>query len=572
MAETEKPDIIPGTDIIFTDGNNGENTTPSEVVLIPQPSSSPDDPLNWNMTWKAVIIFNQFVFVFVSIMTPMAISPLSLIFEEEFHKTLPEVNMLFGAAAITLGYANFLIVPAANMWGRRPVVLVCGLICILANIWQGLVTSYPSFLGARVISGLGAAANESIMPMVVADLLFQHQRGSSMALYLCTHHFLTSWAYFLGLFIGPIISGAIASQISWRWFFWVCTILQGASFIFLLVAHPETKYDRPPSRPATRRDSTVVNIRESNPNPGIEKPENGGASSSSTEIPTILTTAHHRAIGRPSRAQFSLLPMRKSLRFGHSYNNASTDREHHHSHSQRQSIASTLLRDVVSPMQILFTYPIVTWASLSMGFAANSLLALNLTSAQVFGAPPYLFTPDQIGFVNFAFVAGAIVALITAGPLSDRIALRRAKANGGVLEAEMRLPALIPYICANVAGMVVVAVGYQRAWPWEAVVVVGYTLVGLQVVGIPAIAIAYAVDSYKTLPGEIMIAATIVKNTFGFGMIFFFNDWAARSGYIKPVLMMMALTIGFAILGLGVFTPWGKQFRRWTKDSKLHSL
>lgn len=109
---------------------------------------------------------------------------MTLIFEAEFQRTLPEVNMLFGAAAITLGYANFIIVPAANVIGRRPVVLVCGIVCILANVWQGLVTSYPSFLGARVISGLGAAANESIMPMVVADLLFLHQRGSSMALYL----------------------------------------------------------------------------------------------------------------------------------------------------------------------------------------------------------------------------------------------------------------------------------------------------------------------------------------------------------------------------------------------------
>ncbi|KAI1100659.1 putative MFS transporter [Jackrogersella minutella] len=556
MLERDEPDIIPGTDIIFTDKNDGESTSSSEVVLIPQPTSSPDDPLNWSMAWKATIIFNQFVFVFVSIMTPLAISPLSLIFEAEFHKSLSEVNMLFGATAMTLGYSNFLIVPAANMWGRRPVVLVCGLICILCNVWQGLVTSYSSFLGARVISGIGAAANESIMPMVVADLLFQHQRGSSMALYF--------WAYFLGLFIGPIISGAIATQISWRWFFWVCTILQGASFIFLLVAHPETKYDRPSARTPSSSSSTVVNVRVSTT--ANEKADTRDVSSSSIsaqQAPATLTTAHHNLTGRPSRAQFSLLPMRKRLRFGHSY-----DRNN----SQSQSVTAVLLRDVVAPVKILVCCPIILWASLAMGFAANSLLALNLTTAQVFGAPPYLFNADQIGLVNFAFVVGAIFALFTAGPLSDRIALRRAKANDGVLEAEMRLPALVPYICANIAGMAVVAVGYQRSWPWEAIVVLGYTLVGLQVVGIPAIAIAYAVDSYKTLPGEIMIAATIVKNTFGFGMIFFFNDWAAQSGYIKPVMMMMSLTIGFSILGLGVFAPWGKQFRRWTKDSKLHSL
>lgn len=117
-------------------------------------------------------------------MTPLSIAPLTVIFEHEFNKSLPEVNMLFGVAAITLGYANFLIVPAANVFGRRPVLIFCGLICILANVWQALVTSYPSFIGARVVSGLGAAANESLMPMVVADVLFLHQRGRSMAFYL----------------------------------------------------------------------------------------------------------------------------------------------------------------------------------------------------------------------------------------------------------------------------------------------------------------------------------------------------------------------------------------------------
>jgi len=175
-------------------------------------------------------------------------------------------------------------------------------------------------------------------------------------------------------------------------------------------------------------------------------------------------------------------------------------------------------RDMVSPIQI-FSFPIILWAAFAMGFAANCLLALNLTQAQVFGPPPYLFTPDQIGFVNFAFVVGAAIALVTAGPFSDWIVLRRARKNRGVLEAEFRLPALIPYVALCLIGMTVTAVGYQRSWPWAATVVAGYMLVGIQVVGVPAIAIAYAVDCYKTLPGEIMIAATIVKNTFGVSLV-----------------------------------------------------
>jgi hypothetical protein len=55
-------------------------------------------------------------------------------------------------------------------------------------------------------------------------------------------------------------------------------------------------------------------------------------------------------------------------------------------------------------------------------------------------------------------------------------------------------------------------------------------------------------------------------------MIFYFNDWAATEGFIKPMLMLMGLTVGFSLLGLAVFIPFGKTFRRMTKDSKLHSL
>lgn len=84
---------------------------------------------------------------------------------------------------MALGYANFIIVPFSNVFGRRPTILVCGLISVLANIWQARVTSYNSFIAARVISGLGAAANESIMPMIIADIMFLHERRKWTGLY-----------------------------------------------------------------------------------------------------------------------------------------------------------------------------------------------------------------------------------------------------------------------------------------------------------------------------------------------------------------------------------------------------
>jgi hypothetical protein len=51
------------------------------------------------------------------------------------------------------------------------------------------------------------------------------------------------------------------------------------------------------------------------------------------------------------------------------------------------------------------------------------------------------------------------------------------------------------------------------------VLVVGYGFAGLQVVTIPTITITYAIDCYKPATGEIMVIATVCKNTFGVGYI-----------------------------------------------------
>jgi hypothetical protein len=58
-------------------------------------------------------------------------------------------------------------------------------------------------------------------------------------------------------------------------------------------------------------------------------------------------------------------------------------------------------------------------------------------------------------------------------------------------------------------------VGYDRHWPWQVIVILGFGLVGVQVVSIPTITITYAIDCYKPIAGQIMVISTVCKNTFG---------------------------------------------------------
>lgn len=111
-----------------------------------------------------------------------------------------------------------------------------------------------------------------------------------------------------------------------------------------------------------------------------------------------------------------------------------------------------LPRDIVMPFYLAL-FPIVLFGALCVTFGANSLLVLNLVESQGFSRPPYNFSPEAVGFTNFALMVGGIIGLCTAGPLSDWMSMVLTKRNNGIREPEMRLFTFIPYIVIGVIGM-----------------------------------------------------------------------------------------------------------------------
>lgn len=235
----------------------------------------------------------------------------------------------------------------------------------------------------------------------------------------------------------------------------------------------------------------------------------------------------------------------------------------------------------------LFAFPIVEFSSFVVSWSCSTFLAVNLTQSQNFAAPPYNFDSQSIGFMNFAILGGAGVGLATAGPLSDWVSARATRKNNGIRESEMRLPAMskyfnlerwflltefqVPYVLIMILGNLVVAYGYDRKWPWEAIVIIGYGCAGIQVAALPAMATTYAVDSYKPAAGSLMVSITINKNLWGYGMSEFITPWVDKSGFIPPIMTNCGLVTLFCLMGIP-FYYYGKTFRRWTKDSSVHRL
>jgi MFS family permease len=127
---------------------------------------------------------SQWLFTWISVSGALSIAPMFPLLAQEFHLDNNQLSMLTGITVITLGFANFIIVPLSNIFGRRTISLVFSVFIMLTSIWEALATSHRSLLAARAISGLACATSESLPVQMIADVFFLHERGLWTGVYL----------------------------------------------------------------------------------------------------------------------------------------------------------------------------------------------------------------------------------------------------------------------------------------------------------------------------------------------------------------------------------------------------
>ncbi|KAF2626219.1 MFS general substrate transporter [Macroventuria anomochaeta] len=339
----------------------------------------------------------------------------------------------FDVSILVLGFSNFIWASISTSFGRRPVFLLSQLINFGTSMWLAKTDFYGSFMGVCIVNGVDAGPAETIMPEVIADIFFLHDRI---------------------LRVGPIASGSMTEELGFRSFWCLNARLIGASFLMVVFMFPETRFKR--------EDSLAVptkHIHTDSPN------EKGHATTIENALSSDDGEIHHVTTATPT------VP------------NTARSRQRRVFQPNAHPFRSRFL-DIWIPWK-LFAFPIVKFAAFAVSWSWSSFLTINLTQSQVLSLPPYNFRPATVGFTNFAIIIGALIGLFTSGPLSDWIAARATRKNGGVREPEIRLPAMIPYVVVKLLGNIVVAVGYERKRPCEAIVIIGYTCADIQVAALP---------------------------------------------------------------------------------------
>lgn len=480
---------------------------------------------------------SQWLFTWISVTGALSIAPMFPLLGQEFHLNNSQLAFLTGITVITLGVAGFILVPLSNIFGRRAVSLTCAILIMLTCIWQALATSHRSLLAARALNGVVCATSETIPVQMIADVFFLYERGAWTGVYFT--------GFFLGAFLGPVMSGAIAAHHGWKAFFWLETGLSAFAIVLIALTFPETKYHRN-NTGALTPDSTQGGISETRSEQNSIEKQVSRVANQSTDNNTTLPPLGQ---GRPSLQQF--MPFRKP--------------------DSRWKMF--VIRDTFTPVKVFFN-PIILWAGLMLAGPADLVLFFNITESVVFAAPPYLFSPENVGYTNFAIVIGALLGLASAGPFSDWVAARATRKNNGIREPEMRLPALWFFMVATVISVILGGIGYQRQWAWGHIVVWGYGFAGFSVTSVPTIAITYAIDCYKPISGEIMVVATVFKNFIAFSYSFWIFDMAhtSKDGWITPAMIIFACTVGPALFAIPLYYGLGKRIRIWTRNSDVHRM
>ncbi|KAI6359307.1 MFS sugar transporter [Pyricularia oryzae] len=121
----------------------------------------------------------------------------------------------------------------ADIWGRRWPMLSAVTIFAAGSAICGAANNSGTLIGGRAIQGLGAAGINTLVELILCDLLPLRERGQFMGLLFL---FIV-----VGSVLGPMLGGIIVDKTSWRWIFFInlpiCALCFGLLFFALNLKH-----------------------------------------------------------------------------------------------------------------------------------------------------------------------------------------------------------------------------------------------------------------------------------------------------------------------------------------------
>lgn len=185
------------------------------------------------MPFERRVLLSMCVLIFANQLGFGAMVPSIPLYAETFGVSATAIGMAIGV----YGLARFVMaMPSgqiADKWGRRPALMIGGLLSAGGNFWSVFADAYPEFLVARFFAGAGAGMIVTTGAVVLADISTPERRGRMMAIYQGTFIFAVG--------IGPLPGGFLAQHFGLTAPFIFCGVASLVAGAVALVAVGETR-------------------------------------------------------------------------------------------------------------------------------------------------------------------------------------------------------------------------------------------------------------------------------------------------------------------------------------------
>ncbi|KAF5350004.1 hypothetical protein D9756_009057 [Leucocoprinus leucothites] len=187
------------------------------LPLIPQPSASPLDPLNYPNWLKYWTLLELSLLAFMSSLTGSIINPAVPEIAREFrispHVATYQATAYTGLTAVVA----LILIPFANTYGHRMIFILASFLTVVFSIIAAESTSFGMLITFR---GLSAFHDVNIVLgiAVIPNIFFVGQRGRATGFYIFVHRLQH---------LSSIIGGYISFRLGWRWTLRFGAILQG---------------------------------------------------------------------------------------------------------------------------------------------------------------------------------------------------------------------------------------------------------------------------------------------------------------------------------------------------------
>ena len=164
----------------------------------------------------------------------------------------------FATSIFILGFAISPLIygPLSESWGRLPPLHIGNVLYCVFTLGCGFSNSIGTLIALRFIAGLVGSGCLSIGAGCIHDLYEPNERGAAIAFWVAGP--LAAPA------IGPVIGGLIGYRgLSWRWVFWVLTIVSAAATAVCFFTFRETN-------PAFILEARTKRMRKERNDPTLE--------------------------------------------------------------------------------------------------------------------------------------------------------------------------------------------------------------------------------------------------------------------------------------------------------------